>query len=67
MTNTNKYPNPIQAQNLEAGDVIRDEEGNWHTVHNYRMIDEKRGRLTTAGGKARIVNHDHVFDLDTGV
>lgn len=62
---TNRYPNPIQAQNLEHGDVIRDEEGNTHTINNTRMIDHERTRITTAGGAARVVALDHIFDLIT--
>lgn len=62
---TNKYPNPITAENLEHMDRIIDPEGNEHTISNIRMIDHARVRITTLEGIVRVANNDDVFGLIT--
>jgi hypothetical protein len=63
MTN-NKYPNPIQAQNLEVGDVIEDKAGIEHTIE--RLIDlPHSGRTRIYDTEGRILNarHQEIFFL----
>lgn len=69
MTNAQgpRFTNPIQAQNLEHGDMIIDEEDNRHIVNNIRRIDHERVRITTSKGHARVVTLDHLFELDNGI
>lgn len=59
MTNNN----PITADNLSHGDLVKDATGALHIIGNIRMIDHKRVRITTLEGLVRVASNDELFEL----
>lgn len=65
MTN-NRYPNPIQTQNIEAGDRIKksgQSDDEIRTVSRIRMINEEKFRIDTREGDVTVAFAEDIWDL----
>lgn len=60
---TNHNPNPITAENLEAGDRVLDREGEQKVIARVRIISHDRCQVFTKDGYVRVASRDEVFEL----